>query len=248
MLAVLVAAQVLTVANSSLIAVALPQLSDDLGASHAQRQWIVDAFVLVFAALLVAGGVLADRYGRRRALVAGLAAFATGSLACAVASDPGLLIAARVLQALGPPLILPASLSLVTVTYADPSALARAIGVWGAGSGFGIAAGPLLGGVIVSGLSWRWTFGLSALAAIVLATAALALIPSDRPPAHARRFDHLGAILITAVLASLVFGLIEGPARGWTAPIVVLALAATVALSGSVRRRPAAPPSPARRP
>ena len=95
-LAVLVTAQVLSVANSNVIAVALPQLSGDIGASAVQRQWIVDAYVLVFAALLVAGGVLADRYGRRRALLAGLATFAVGSLACALVSDPGLLIAARV--------------------------------------------------------------------------------------------------------------------------------------------------------
>jgi DHA2 family methylenomycin A resistance protein-like MFS transporter len=230
-LAVLVTAQVLSVANSNLIAVALPQLSSELGASAAQRQWIVDAFVLVFAALLVAGGVLADRYGRRRALVAGLVAFTAGSLACAVASSAGVLIAARVLQALGPPLILPASLSIVAATFSDPVARARAIGVWGAGSGLGIAVGPLLGGVIVTALGWRWAFGLSALAAIALAAAALAVVPRDRPSAPARGFDHLGAFLVTAVLAGLVFGLIEGPARGWGSPPVLLAFAVAAALA-----------------
>ena len=188
-LAVLVTAQVLTVANSNLIAIALPQLSAELGATAAQRQWIVDAFVLVFAALLVAGGVLADRYGRRRALLAGLALFAAGSVACALVSDPGLLIAARVLQALGPPLVLPASLSIVAATFSSPTARAKAIGVWGAGSGFGIAIGPLLGGTIVEGLGWRWAFGLSALAAAALGAAAVALIPGDRPAAPERRFD-----------------------------------------------------------
>ncbi|MDA0160397.1 MFS transporter [Solirubrobacter ginsenosidimutans] len=242
-LAVLVTAQVLSVANSNMIAVALPQLSSDLGASHVQRQWIVDAFVLVFAALLVAGGVLADRYGRRRAFVAGLVTFAAGSLGCALASDPGLLIGARVVQALGPPLILPASLSIVTVTFSAPGARARAIGVWGAGSGLGIAVGPLLGGVIVSGLGWRWVFGLSALAALGLASAALRLIPRDAQAAPTRRFDHLGALLVTAVLASLVFGLIEGPGRGWTSSAVLLAFATTVLLAAAFvaaeRRHPA---------
>ena len=242
-LAVLVTAQVLSVANSNVIAVALPQLSGDIGASGVQRQWIVDAYVLVFAALLVAGGVLADRYGRRRALLIGLATFAIGSLACALVSDPGLLIAARVAQALGPPLILPASLSIVTATFADPLARARAIGVWGAGSGLGIAVGPLIGGIVVSGLGWRWTFGLSAIAAIGLAVAALAFVPRDRPSAPAARFDHLGALLVTAVLATLVFGLIEGPVRGWASPAVLSAFAATVALAGAFvaaeRRHPA---------
>ncbi len=242
-LAVLVTAQVLSVANSNLIAVALPQLSSDLGVSGVQRQWIVDAFVLVFAALLVAGGVLADRYGRRRALVVGLVVFAAGSVACALASSPGLLIAARVVQALGPPLILPASLSIVAVTFAEPAARARAIGVWGAASGFGIAVGPLLGGVIVSGLGWRWAFGLSAAAAIALAAAALTLIPRDHAPVPTRRFDHVGALLVTTVLGSLVFALIEGPARGWTSAAVLLAFVATAvsaaAFIGAERRHPA---------
>ena len=242
-LAVLVTAQVLSVANSNLIAVALPQLSGDLGVSDVQRQWIVDAFVLVFAALLVAGGVLADRYGRRRALVVGLVVFAAGSAACALATSPGLLIAARVVQALGPPLILPASLSIVAVTFAEPAARARAIGVWGAASGFGIAVGPLLGGVIVSALDWRWAFGLSAAAAIALAAAALTLIPRDHAPVPTRRFDHVGALLVTTVLGSLVFALIEGPARGWTSAAVLLAFAATAvsagAFIGAERRHPA---------
>jgi DHA2 family methylenomycin A resistance protein-like MFS transporter len=242
-LAVLVTAQVLSVANSNLIAVALPQLSGDLGASDVQRQWIVDAFVLVFAALLVAGGVLADRYGRRRALLVGLAAFAAGSVACALATSPAVLIAARVVQALGPPLILPASLAIVTVRFVEPAARARAIGLWGAGSGFGVAVGPLLGGVIVSALGWRWAFGLSAMAALALAAAAVALIPRDRAPAPTRRFDHLGALLVTAVLGALVFGLIEGPARGWTSGAVVLAFAAAAAAAAAFvaaeRRHPA---------
>jgi MFS transporter, DHA2 family, methylenomycin A resistance protein len=243
-LAVLVAAQVLTVANSNLIAIALPQLSIDLGASATQREWIVDAFVLVFASLLVAGGVLADRYGRRRALLAGLTLFAAGSVACALVSDPGLLIAARVLQALGPPLVLPASLSIVAATFSSPTARAKAIGVWGAGSGFGIAVGPLLGGTIVEGLSWRWAFGLSAVAAAALSIAAVALIPSDRPASPERRFDFGGALLVTAAIGSLVFGLIDGPARGWDSPAVVAAFVAAVVFGAALVLVERAHPAP----
>jgi DHA2 family methylenomycin A resistance protein-like MFS transporter len=243
-LAVLVAAQVLTVANSNLIAIALPQLSLDLGATATQREWIVDAFVLVFASLLVAGGVLADRYGRRRALLAGLALFAGGSVACALVSDPQLLIAARVLQALGPPLVLPASLSIVAATFSSPTARAKAIGVWGAGSGFGIAVGPLLGGTIVEGLGWRWAFGLSAVAAAALSVAAVTLIPSDRPAAPERRFDLGGALLVTAAIGSLVFGLIEGPARGWTSVAVLAAFVATVVLAAALVLAERAHPAP----
>ena len=243
-LAVLVAAQVLTVANSNLIAIALPQLSADLGATATQREWIVDAFVLVFASLLVAGGVLADRYGRRRALLAGLALFAGGSVACALVSDPELLIAARVLQALGPPLVLPASLSIVAATFSSPTARAKAIGIWGAGSGFGIAVGPLLGGTIVEGLGWRWAFGFSAVAAAALSVAALALIPSDRPAAPERRFDLGGALLVTAAIGSLVFGLIEGPARGWTSIAVLAAFVAAVVFAAALVLAERAHPAP----
>src|SRR3954451_9007971 len=135
LLAVLVGAQVLTVANANMIAVALPPLARDLGASETQQQWVVDAYVLVFAALLVAGGVLGDRTGRRRALSGGVVLFAAGSLACALSPGPGVLIAARVVQGLAPPLVLPASLAIVAAAHTDPAEHSRAIGIWGAGSG-----------------------------------------------------------------------------------------------------------------
>lgn len=225
MLAILVIAQVMSVANANLIAVALPPLSADLAASGAQEQWIVDAYVLVFAALLVAGGVLSDRYGRRRAMLTGLTIFAAGSLACALAPSPEVLIAARVVQALGPPLILPASLAILTASVSDPLARARAIGVWGAGSGFGVAVGPLIGGAVVAGLGWRWAFGVNVPVALALAAVTPFLIPDDRPARAAHRFDVRGALLITAALGALVFGLIEGPARGWTSAEVLASFA-----------------------
>ena len=215
LLAVLVVAQIMSVANANLIAVALPPLSADLGASAVQEQWIVDAYVLVFAALLVAGGVLADRYGRRRALLAGFALFGVGSLVSALAPDPGVLIAARVVQALGPPLILPASLAILTANLADPAARARAIGYWGAASGFGVAVGPLIGGAVVSGFGWRWAFGVSVIVAAALAFATRLVIPDDRPSRSGHPFDWLGALLVTGALGALVFALIEGPERGW---------------------------------
>jgi DHA2 family methylenomycin A resistance protein-like MFS transporter len=243
-LAVLVTAQVVSVANQNLIAVALPALSRDLGASPVQELWIVDAYVLVVAALLVAGGVLGDRFGRRRALVAGLALFAAGSLVSALAADPGVLIAGRVLQGLGPPLILPASLALVTAAYEHPRERARAIGIWGGGSGLGVAIGPLLGGVIVSGLGWRWAFAINVPVAAALVAGALATIPRDAPAGERARFDVLGGLLATGAMGALVFGLIEGPERGWSSPEVLGALAAAVALAAAfvrVERRAAAP-------
>jgi MFS transporter, DHA2 family, methylenomycin A resistance protein len=244
LLAVLVAAQVLTVANANMIAVALPPLARDLGASATQQQWIVDAYVLVFAALLVAGGVLGDRYGRRRALTGGLVLFAGGSLACALSPDPGVLIAARVVQGLAPALVLPASLAIVAANHADPLERSRAIGIWGAGSGFGVAMGPLLGGLVVAALGWRWVFALSAPAALALAAAAVRFVPADRPSGARRPFDALGAVLITAGIAGIVFGIIEGRERGWTSPAVIAAFAAGAALLAgfaAVERRHPAP-------
>ena len=244
MLVILVIAQVLSVANANLIAVALPPLSADLGASEVQRQWIVDAYVLVFAALLVAGGVLADRYGRRRALIVGLLLFASGSLASAVASSPGVLIAARVVQALGPPLVLPASLAILTSNVADPLERARAIGYWGAASGFGVATGPVFGGAIVAALGWRWAFGISVPIALALAVATVLVIRADVRPSSTARFDVAGALLITGALGALVFGLIEGPERGWGAGEVLLAFAASavaLVVFVVVERRHAAP-------
>ncbi len=242
-LPILVIAQIMSVANANLIAVALPPLSADLGASAVQRQWIVDAYVLVFASLLVAGGVLADRYGRRRALLAGLAVFALGSLACALAPSPGALIAARVVQALGPPLVLPASLAILTANVADPVARARAVGFWGAGSGIGVALGPVIGGLLVSGLGWRWAFGFNVPVAVVLILATWRVIPDARPQPAVDRFDLVGAVLVTASLGALVFGLIEGPERGWTAGEVLGAFAVSaitlVAFVVVERRTPA---------
>jgi DHA2 family methylenomycin A resistance protein-like MFS transporter len=229
-LAVLVVGQVLSVANANMIAVALPPLARDIGASGTQQQWVVDAFVLVFAALLIAGGVLGDRHGRRRAFVAGLGVFAVGSLACAVAASPGLLIAARVVQGLGPPLILPASLALVAAAYPDRRERARAIGFWGAGSGLGAALGPLLGGLIVSGLGWRWVFALNIPVALALAAAAMRVIAPDRGHRGAHRFDGAGALLVTLGMGGVVFGIIEGRERGWASAAVMAGFAAGAAL------------------
>jgi DHA2 family methylenomycin A resistance protein-like MFS transporter len=243
-LAVLVVAQVLSVANASMIAVALPPLARDLGASGTQQQWIVDAFVLVFASLLIAGGVLGDRLGRRRALVGGLCLFAAGSLACALAPNPGILIATRVLQGLGPPLLLPASLAIVTASSPDPQARARAIGIWGSGSGVGVATGPLLGGLVVSTLGWRWVFAFNVPVALALAGTALAVIPADRGHRSGHRFDRAGALLVTLGLAGIVFGIIEGRERGWTSAAVLAGFAAGAVLLAAFVRTERRHPDP----
>ena len=242
-LATVTGAQILSVASASVIAVALPALASELDAGGAEQQWVVDSFVLVFASLLIAGGVIGDRHGRRDALVVGLALFAAGSLWCALAPDVGWLIAGRVVQALGPPLVLPASLGIVTATFRDPAQRARAVGYWGAGSGLGLTLGPLLGGLLVDGLGWRWVFGVNVGICAVLGSLALRHVPRDRPSAPAHRFDAAAAVLVTAAVASLVFALIEGRRLGWASPAVlgalVLATVAGVAFVAQERRHPA---------
>ena len=231
-------------ASATVVAVALPALAGDIGADGAEQQWIVDAFVLVFASLLVAGGVVADRRGRRTALLAGLCLFAAGSLWCVLAPSVDWLIAGRVVQALGPPLVLPASLAIVTSTYADPAARARAVGLWGAGSGLGLTLGPLLGGLLVDGLGWRWVLGVNIPICAALALLAFRFIPLDRPPRPAHRFDGPAAVMLTAGVALTVFGLIEGRRLGWSSGAVLGAFALASALGVMFGRRELVHPAP----
>lgn len=220
-LAVVVGAQVLAVASTTSVAVVLPALSRDLGASATEQQWVVDAFVLVLASLLIAGGAAADRYGRRRCFIVGLSIFAAGSLWCAIAPSVSWLLAGRVIQGLGPPLVLPASLAIITHSFTEPVVRARAVGVWGAGSGAGLATGPLLGGLVVEAFGWRETFAVNIPICLLLLTLALAAVPRDRPTRDSRPFDVVGAVYLTGSVAALVFALIEGNGLGWdSAPVL----------------------------
>ena len=243
LLAVLLVAQSLGVANASLIAVALPPLAADIGASAAQQQWIVDAYVLVLATALVLAGALVDRWGPRRLLLAGLGIFATVSLACALTRSPSLLIALRALQALGPAMILPASLSIVAAAFAAGPERARAFGVWGAASGLGVALGPLFGGVLVTAFGWRWAFACNVPVALALLVLAARLVAPDRRARGVHRLDWPGALLATGAMAALVFAIIQGPHDGWLSPEVVGVGALSVALSAifvvAERRHPA---------
>jgi DHA2 family methylenomycin A resistance protein-like MFS transporter len=241
-LATVTGAQVLSVASATVVAVALPDLSRDLRADGSEQQWIVDAFVLVFASLLVAGGVLGDRRGRRGALLVGLALFAAGSLWCALAPSVEVLLAGRVLQGVGPALVLPASLAIVGATYRDPLARARAIGIWGAGSGTGVALGPLLGGALVEVFGWRAVFAVNVPVCAVLAIAAVRTVPRDRPAPARHPFDAPAAALVTLAVAAVTFAVIEGRELGWTsAPVLGAALGAAVLLVLFVRRERAHP-------
>ncbi len=230
------AAQAVSVASASVVAVALPDLGRDLQATAAEQQWVVDAFVIVFASLLVAGGVLGDRRGRRTTFLGGLALFGAGSLWCAVAPDIATLLAGRVVQGIGPALLLPASLAIVTTVFPDPGERAKAIGVWATGSGLGLATGPTVGGVLVEVLGWRAVFAVNVPLAALLILAGIRSIPHLRPLPSPHRFDLEGALLLTGGVAALCFTIIEGRGLGWTSPAIVGSAALTsILFTGFVR-------------
>ncbi|UTI65129.1 MFS transporter [Paraconexibacter antarcticus] len=242
-LLVVTLAQILATATALVVAVAVPPLGRDFHASATALQWVIDVYVLVVASLLVAGGAAGDRLGRKDAFLTGLGCFALGSLACALAPSIGLLLAGRVLQALGPVLVLPASLAIVSDVFPDPRERARAIGLWGAGSGIGLASGPTFGGAIVDAVGWRGVFAVNLPICAVLALLGWRTIPRRRlaPPSH--RFDAAGAALLTAGVAALAFLIIEGRRRGWTSAVIVaagvVAAGALAAFVAQERRHPA---------
>jgi EmrB/QacA subfamily drug resistance transporter len=216
----------------SIVNVALPSISRDLHASVSSLQWMVDAYSLVMACLLVLSGSMADRFGRKRVFQLGLSLFTLSSLVCSVAPSVGWLIAFRGLQAVGGSMLNPVALSIIASVFTDRRERARAIGVWGSAIGIAIAAGPVLGGVLVSGIGWRSVFWFN----VPIGIAAIALtrrfVPESRA-ARARAFDPPGQALIIVLFASIIAATIEGPRHGWADPwIVGLLVLAVLALTG----------------
>src|ERR1700743_3177385 len=217
--------------DSTIVNVALPAIRRDLGASVSGLQWSVDAYTLVLGSLLMASGSMADRFGRRRVFQIGLAMFTSGSLLCSLAPNVALLVAFRCLQALGGSMLNPVALSIVSNTFTEPRARARAMGVWGAVFGISLALGPVVGGVLVTTVSWRAIFWINVpigIAAIILTQ----LFVPESKAATARRFDPWGQLLIIVMLVTLTYGVIEGPAHGWGSPLIVGMFAAGGAAAG----------------
>ena len=214
-LAVLSLALLVIGLDNTILNVALPTLQRDLDASNAELQWIVDAYTLVFAGLILVGGVWGDKFGRRRALFIGLAIFGAASLWGALSGDATSLTAARALMGLGAALIMPATLSILTNTFIDPTERKTAIGIWAAVSGLGIAIGPTLGGWLLEHYWWGAVFLINIPVVIItLGLGSLLLVESrDR---NAGRIDVVGAVLSVVALSALVFSIIEGPVKGWT--------------------------------
>ena len=217
--------------DNTILNVALPTLSRELRASESQLQWIVDAYTLVFAGLLLTAGSLGDRLGRRRALVFGLVVFASGSLCAAWSSSPAELMAARGVMGAGGAFIMPSTLSVLTNSFRDPVERTKAIGIWAAVSGVGIVLGPACGGWLLGHFWWGSVFLVNVPITLAAVGAARWLVPESRDPA-APRTDYPGAALSVAGLATLVWGIIEAPSKGWTSGPVLTAFAlATVLLA-----------------
>jgi len=219
----------LAVVSTTVVSVALPTIGRDLHASATDLEWIVDAYVVVYASLLVAGGVIGDRRGRKGLFMLGVAIFGLGSLITGLAPSVGVLLIGRVVQGLGPALLVPGSLTIIRAAFDEPRQRAAAIGLWSTSSGLALAVGPPLGGVIVGAIGWRWVFLCNVPLAAALVLAAARVVPRlARTPARGR-FDWLGAFLTTAGVAVLAFAVIEGQAHSWTSPLVLVAGAAGVA-------------------
>ncbi|HWH96237.1 MAG TPA: MFS transporter [Baekduia sp.] len=214
--------------DNTILNVALPSIRGDLDANASESQWIVDSYLLLFAGLLLVGGTLGDRFGRRKALLAGLAIFGTGSLLAGLSHSAHQLIACRALMGVGSAAIMPATLSIITNIFpADERP--RAIAAWAGVSGLGVALGPIAGGALIEQFDWSSVFFVNLPIVVVALVAGAILIPDSRDPAKPR-LDLVGAGLSTAGLSAIVWGLIEASDRGWTALSILGAFGAGAAV------------------
>ena len=206
--------------DATIVNVALPAIRHDLDASISGLQWVIDAYTMVVASLLMFSGSMADRLGRRRVFQAGMSLFMLGSLLCSLASGIHALIFFRVVQALGATMLNPVAMSIIANTFTEPRARARAIGVWGAVAGISMALGPPIGGALTQSIGWRSIFWINlpiGAAAIVLA----ALYVPESKAARARRVDPVGQLLVFTVLAALICAVIEGPRLHWDSAAII---------------------------
>ncbi len=228
-LAVLAASVFLVVVDNTIVNVALPRLSTDLGASTTELQWIVDAYSLVFAGLLLTGGAIGDRLGRKGALQTGLIIFAAMSTLGAFAATSGQLIAARAAMGVGAALVFPATLAILTNVFTDPSERAKAIGAWSAVSGAAVAFGPITGGFLLEHFWWGSVLLVNLPIVAVALVAGAVLVPTSRDP-ESGRFDIPGIALSISGIGLLVFTVIEGPHWGWNSLATLGGFLASVAL------------------
>ena len=233
-LAVLLLVQFMLILDVSVVNIALPAIQRDLGFSRAGLTWVVDSYVLMAGSLLLLGGRFGDVFGRRRMFLVGVAVFGLASIACGLAPDPGTLVGARFAQGLGEALAAPAAFGLIALLFTDSRERTQAIGLFGGISGLAGTSGPILSGALVEFSSWRLIFLLN----IPVAIAAMVLVPrlvspdAARTPGSARNLDVPGAVLVTAGLTGIVYGLIEAATHAWSSARVLVPLLGGLALVG----------------
>jgi EmrB/QacA subfamily drug resistance transporter len=229
LLAVICMGQFMVLLDNTIVGAALPDMQQRLLLELTGLQWIVDAYVLLVAMLLLSGGVFADRFGRKRVFLAGVAVFTAASLICFLASSLGWLIAGRALQGIGAAALSPASLALLAAAYPLPRERVKAIGLWAGVSGIGLAAGPVAGGVLADAFGWPAIFLVNVPIGVVLLLAGLRILGESRSP-NAPAIDIPGTLLSVLGVGALTYGLIEGGSRGWTSAAILGSFAAAAVL------------------
>ncbi|MER7723532.1 MFS transporter [Streptomyces sp. NPDC096323] len=221
--------QFMVLLDNTIVGAALPDMQHRLHTGLTGLQWIVDAYVLLVAMLLLSGGIFADRFGRKRVYLSGVVVFTAASLVCSLAPSLGWLVAGRVLQGIGAAALSPASLALLAAAYPVPQERMKAIGLWAGLSGIGLAAGPVAGGVLTEAFGWPAIFLANLPIGVVLLLVGLRTLEETRNPG-APATDIPGTALSVLGVGALTYGLIEGGARGWTAPVILGSFAAAVIL------------------
>jgi EmrB/QacA subfamily drug resistance transporter len=233
----------MTYLDNNIINVAIPTIQRDLHLSQSGIEWVVSSYILLFAGLLLAGGRLADVFGRKRLFMIGLTIFTVASLVAGLSDQVGLLIGSRALQGLGAALLTPTTLAIITTTFPDPKEQAGAVGAWSAVGALALAVGPLLGGVLSEYANWHWIFFINVpIGVLTLALAAWAIPDVDRP--QRRSLDIAGVATSAIALIALTYGLIQGPQTGWTSPGILAAFGVAIAAAVvfvTVERRVADP-------
>jgi EmrB/QacA subfamily drug resistance transporter len=231
-LALLCGAFFMVILDAAIVTVALPSIQEDLAFTAQGLQWVVSAYALTFAGLLLLGGRAADLLGRRRVFMVGLALFTLASLLCGLAWSDAALIGARAFQGVGAAIMTPTALSIITTLFAEGAERNKALGIWGALGGFGATTAWLIGGPIVDGLGWEWIFFINVPVGLLAVALSPVLLPESRADTARRSYDPAGALTITGALVLLVYAVVEAPETGWASAQTLLLFAGSAALLG----------------
>jgi EmrB/QacA subfamily drug resistance transporter len=232
LLGLLAFAQFISAIDYNIVYVALPEIGREVGFDAHSLQWVISAYAVAFGGFLLLGGRAADLLGQRRMFATALSLYAASSLVGGLATEPGLLVAARAVQGLGGALLLPATLSLINTTFEEGASRNKALAIWGGAGAVGLALGSLLGGMLTNYLGWESVFYVNVPLALGAAAASFAIIAKDAQRERGRSFDLAGALTATVGFTALVFGIVQGPEAGWSTPQTLIALIAGVLLIG----------------